>query len=159
MSFPLGQRRSARTAACGAVVAAFLASTGTAYALWPATGAGGGSAAARQLPVPTVTATCATVDSIDVTWTSETTPIVASFVVARSTDGGASWTTIASPLAVADTTSYSVTDSALTEATYTYRVTTHQSAWSGTGGLSPSRTVLAAITTGRPANRRPASCT
>lgn len=156
MGVPRGRSGAAL---CAAVAAGVLLSAGTAYAVWPSSGSGAGYAVARSLPAPAVSATCNGTNAIDVSWTSETTPVVTSFVVARTTDGGASWTTISSPVAVAGTTSYSVSESALAEADYTYRVIARNSSWSGTGGLSPTRVVLAAVTTGRPASRRDASCT
>ena len=159
MSVLLGQRSTRRAAACSTIAAVVLASTGTAYALWPANGAGSASAAARELPVPTVAATCDATDTgIVLSWTSETVPVVASFVVARTSDGGTSWATIASPVAAAGTTTYSYSDPALAEGTYRYRVTALNNGWVGTGGLSVSRTLVAATKGGPKGSRTPASC-
>lgn len=134
-----------------ALAATLLVPAGAAGAAWAAGGTGTASAAAAVLPQPVVTATCNGVDAIDVVWS--TPAPVAGFALERSTDGGATWTAIATGA----TSSY--TDAALAEATYVYRVTGTTQGWSVVSELSQSRVVVHELKTGKKANRYPASCT
>lgn len=154
---PLTPNRLALPAALA--VAVVLVPAGMAAAAWQTSGSGTGTAQATTIPVPAVSADCNGVDAVDVSWTTTAaTPLVATFVVERSTDDGLTWSTIASVPATADL-SYLHSDPALAEATYVYRVGATTAGWLTTSALSQSRVVVAAVTRGPKAGRRTASCT
>jgi hypothetical protein len=115
---------------------------------WAASGDGSGQARASALPVPSpVTATCASTSAIQVDWTvTAASPLVVDFVVERSTDDGASWTTLGSVTATS-ATSYATTDDSLAPGTFTYvyRVAARNNDWRATSAVSNSRTATTGL--------------
>lgn len=137
---------------------ALLVPAGAACAAWAADGTGTAAAGAAVLPQPSVSATCRGVDTIDVVWTTSAGAPVAGFAVDRSTDGGATWTTLTTvPADGAASSSY--TDAALAEGSYVYRVTGTVQSWSVVSAPSESRVVVHELRTGKKSERQPASCT
>jgi hypothetical protein len=114
-------------------------------AAWITSGFGDGRASARTLSAPTsVTAACQSLTSVKVSWNaSQVPPYVDRYQVARSANGGGSWTNVGSPVTATTATSYSLTDSSLGLGTYVWRVTAiKDSNWRTNSANSNSRTIL-----------------
>lgn len=107
---------------------------------WTTPGAGAGSARAATLVAPTaVTARCSTLlpSGVDVAWTAGTPAVPGTrHVVARSADGGTTWTVLAT------TTATSLVDQPGLLGTYRYRVTAVVGGWSRAAAAPyPARTL------------------
>jgi hypothetical protein len=118
-------------------------SAGAAIAVWTISGVGSGQAAARTLSAPTsVTATCASTTSVRVDWqAAQFPPYIDTYRVARSANGGGSWTNVGSLVTATTATSYSLTD-APGNGTYVWRVTANKGTnWRTNSANSNSRTL------------------
>jgi len=113
-------------------------------AAWITSGFGDGRASARTLSAPTsVTATCQSSTSVKVSWTApQVPPYVDRYQVARSGNGGGSWTDVGSPVTATSATSYSLTNSGLNNGTYVWRATAIKDTnWQTNSANSNSRTI------------------
>jgi hypothetical protein len=137
--------RTALTVAVGAVLG--VSPAHSAAANWSFSDAGTGRAKARVLAAPgSVTATCVNLTSIGVSWTAtDLTPNVDSYQVARSSNGGTSWTNRGAPIAATTSTSYAYTDGGLGVGSYVYRVTAAKANWNKASENSNPRTVTALV--------------
>ena len=135
-----------------------LGGAGAASAAWSSSARGSTTVAARQLPLPATSATCVDPTSLDVSWTtSASAPVVQSFLVERTIDGGATWTAVTTVTATT-ATSYTHSETALVAGTYAYRVRADNGLWRAQGPASATRTLTAAGLTGPKASRPPATC-
>jgi hypothetical protein len=143
-----GMRRLAAVVAVVTTVA--FGVSADSIAAWITSGFGDGRAAARTLSAPTsVSATCQSLTAVQVDWNAaQFPPYVDRYQVARSNDGGGTWSNVGSPVTATIASSYSVTDSSLGVGTYVWRVTAiKDSNWRTNSANSNSKTILVAACT------------